>query len=96
MTVYAIAQFRIHDRERYDRYQAKFRDVFVRHQGRALAADEAPQVLEGDNPVHKVVLLEFPDEAAFRAWSDSPEYREISKDREAATDGSVTLIKGFN
>jgi uncharacterized protein (DUF1330 family) len=43
----------------------------------------------------KVVLMSFPDEAAFRAWADSPEYLEISKDRKAGADGIVLLARGF-
>ena len=39
--------------------------------------------------------MSFPDEAAFRAWANSPEYLEISKDRKAGADGIVLLAKGF-
>lgn len=47
VTVYAIAQLTITDREAYGRYQARFMEVFARFQGRLLAADEAPKVEEG-------------------------------------------------
>ncbi|CAM4444174.1 hypothetical protein MB901379_01549 [Mycobacterium basiliense] len=95
MTVYAIAQLRFTDRAAYDRYQAKFFDVFRRHSGTLLAADEAPQVVEGQSDSEKVVLMSFPDEAAFRAWAQSPEYQEISKDRHAGADTVVLLVKGL-
>jgi uncharacterized protein (DUF1330 family) len=39
--------------------------------------------------------MSFPDETAFRAWSDSPEYLEISRDRKAGADGIVLLARGF-
>jgi len=39
--------------------------------------------------------MSFPDEAAFRAWADSPDYLEIAKDRKAGADGIVLLAKGF-
>ena len=35
------------------------------------------------------------DEAAYRAWADSPEYLEISKDRKAGAQAVVLLAKGF-
>jgi uncharacterized protein (DUF1330 family) len=95
MTVYAIAQLRFHDRPAYDRYAARFGEVFAKFQGRVLAADEAPQVLEGAWDREKIVLLSFPDEAAFHAWSDSPEYQEISRDRKAGSDAVVLLVKGL-
>jgi uncharacterized protein (DUF1330 family) len=95
VTVYAIAQLRITDRAAYDRYQARFFDVFRRHRGRLLVADESPQVVEGNWDRDKVVLMAFPDEEAFRQWSESPEYQGISKDRREGADGVVLLVKGL-
>jgi len=94
MSVYAIAQLKITDRAAYDRYQAKFMGVMKRYQGRVLA-DESPQVIEGEWKRHKVVLLSFPDEKAFREWAESPEYQEISKDRKAGSEAVVLLVKGI-
>ena len=95
MTVYAIAQLRFTDRAAYDRYQIRFMDIFRRYQGTLLAADESPQLIEGKWDRDKVVLMSFPDEAAFRLWSESPEYQEISKDRRAGADTVVLLAKGL-
>ncbi len=95
MTVYAVAQLRFIDRAAYDRYQVRFMDVFRRHRGTLLAADESPEVVEGHWDRDKVVLMSFPDEAAFRSWSESPEYQEISKDRRVGADTVVLLVKGL-
>ena len=95
MTVYAIAQLRFTDRAAYDRYQAKFIEVFRRHSGTLLAADESPEVVEGRWDREKVVLMSFPDEAAFRGFVQSPEYQDISKDRRAGADTVVLLVKGL-
>jgi uncharacterized protein (DUF1330 family) len=95
MTVYVIVQLKMIDRSVYDRYQARFLDVFRKFSGRLLSADEHPAVLEGAWDRDKLVLMSFPDEAAFRAWSDSPEYQEISKDRKAGAQGIVLLAKGL-
>jgi uncharacterized protein (DUF1330 family) len=95
MTVYAIAQLRFTDRPAYDRYQQRFMAVFGGFRGTLLAADERPQVVEGDWDREKVVLMSFPDEAEFRRWSESPQYQDISKDREAGSDSVVLLVKGL-
>ncbi|OBK19003.1 DUF1330 domain-containing protein [Mycobacterium asiaticum] len=95
MTVYAIAQLRFTDRPAYDRYQAAFMEVFRRHSGTLLAADESPEVVEGDWAYQKVVLMSFPDDAAFREWAQSPEYREISRDRQAGAETLVLLATGL-
>src|SRR5436305_14082376 len=95
MTVYAIGQLKMTDRAAYDRYQARFFEVFKKFRGRLLSADENPAVLEGAWDRDKVVLMSFPDEAAFYAWANSPVYLEISKDRKAGADGIVLLARGF-
>ncbi|MGH6951933.1 MAG: DUF1330 domain-containing protein [Vitreimonas sp.] len=95
MTVYALAQLRIHDRERYGRYMSRFMPVLQKYNGRLLAADESPRVLEGQWwDRNKVVLMAFDDTDAFRAWAESPEYAEIAEDRKAGADAVVLLIKG--
>lgn len=95
MTVYAIAQLKFTDRDAYDRYQAAFMEVFQRYSGTLLAADEAPQVVEGQWDREKVVLIAFPDEAAFREWAESPDYQGISEDRRAGADTVVLLVQGL-
>ncbi|HYD89692.1 MAG TPA: DUF1330 domain-containing protein [Vitreimonas sp.] len=96
MTVYALAQLRIHDAERYGRYMSRFMPVLEKYNGKLLAADETPRVLEGQWwDRNKIVLMEFADKDAFRAWATSPEYTEIAEDRKAGADAVVLLIKGF-
>lgn len=96
MSVYALAQLRIHNPERYGRYMSRFMPVLEKYNGVLLAADETPRVLEGDwGDRNKVVLMEFADAAAFRAWATSPEYTEIAEDRKAGADAVVLLIKGL-
>ena len=95
MTVYAVAQITITDRAAYNRYQSRFMEVFARFNGRLLAADETPQIVEGRWDRQKIILMSFPDEAAFQAWAQSPAYREISKDREAGSTGVVLLVKSL-
>jgi uncharacterized protein (DUF1330 family) len=95
MTVYIIVQLKMTDRAAYDRYQAQFFDVFKKFSGRLLSADEKPAIVEGAWDRDKLVLMSFPDEAAFHAWADSPEYLEISKHRKAGAQAIVLLAKGY-
>jgi len=69
--------------------------VFQRYKGRLLAADESPRVLEGHWDREKVVLMSFPDEAAFFQWAESPDYQEIAKDRYAGATTVSLLVKGI-
>jgi uncharacterized protein (DUF1330 family) len=95
VTVYAIAQLAIHDRERYQRYVAAFMPILTQYGGRLLAADEHPEVTEGQWDGDKVVLMAFPDRETFMAWVASPEYQEIAKDRMAAAETTAILVRGL-
>jgi uncharacterized protein (DUF1330 family) len=96
MTAYVIAQLAIHERARYDRYAAGFLPTLKPFGGRLLAADEAPQVMEGAWPRDKLVLIAFPDQATARAWAASPAYAAIAKDRLAASEAVVILAGGVD
>jgi uncharacterized protein (DUF1330 family) len=95
MTVYALAQLSMKNREAYNRYQARFMGVFRKFRGTLLAADEHPAVLEGTWERDKVVLMSFPSEEAFREWQESEAYLEIAKDRKEGAHAVVLLIKGI-
>lgn len=95
MTVYVIAQLEFTDEARYRAYQAASTPLFIERGIRVLAADEAPVVLEGEWTGNKVVMMAFEDEAAARAFLESPEYREVSRDREAGAKTTALMIRGF-
>lgn len=96
MTVYVIVQLTFKNRAAYKSYQARFADVFRRFNGRLLAADEKPQILEGQWRGDKIVLLSFPDEGSYRDWADSPAYQEIARDRKAGADAVALLVRGMD
>lgn len=95
MTVYVVAQLTFTDEPRYRRYQAAFPAVWSRYRGQVLAADESPQVNEGQWRGNKVVLLSFPDEAAYREWAESDDYRAIAADRHGGADTVSLLVRGL-
>jgi uncharacterized protein (DUF1330 family) len=95
MSVFVIVQLKMTNRQSYARYQSRFMEVFDKYRGRLLSADENPEVLEGEWPGDKVVLMSFPDRPAFLEWSQSPEYLEISKDRKAGAEAVVLLANGL-
>ena len=93
MSAYVVAQLSIRDRARYDRYVAAFLPTLRPFAGRLLAADEAPQVLEGGWAWEKLVLIAFPDAQAARAWAASAAYQAIAPDRLAGSEAVVLLAK---
>jgi uncharacterized protein (DUF1330 family) len=96
VTVYAIAQLRIHDRAPYERYAAAFMPVLRQYGGRLVVADGKPEVAEGEWDGDRVVILAFDDRDAFSTWANSPEYRAIVADRLAAAETTILLVRGVD
>ncbi len=95
MTIYAVVQVKIKNREAYDRYSAGFMDVFEKFEGTMLAADFEPKVIEGEWDKDRIVLMSFPSEDAFFTWVSSDEYREIVQHRNEGADLTALLTKGI-
>lgn len=94
MSAYFIANIRIHDQAEYDKYLDSVDDVFAKFNGKYLALDEHPSILEGSWNYTKVVLIEFPSEIELRTWYESEEYQEILKHRLGGAHCDSLLVKG--
>jgi uncharacterized protein (DUF1330 family) len=81
MSAYFIANIAIHDEAEYGKYLERVDGVFQKFNGKYLAVDANPEVLEGTWNYSRVVLIEFPDRDALKAWYHSSEYQEIVKHR---------------
>jgi len=96
MPVYVIAQIKIHDPEGYKKYEEGFIPIFMQYGGTFLGLSEDPEILEGEWPFTRAVLISFETAEKARAWMNSPEYQEIAKHRHAASTGTVMMIPGFS
>ena len=94
MSAYFLALINIHDQTRYERYLAGFDEVFEKYQGRVLAVEDEPRVLEGEWPAARTVLIEFPDDGELRRWYESPEYRRLALLRREAAVASIAITSG--
>jgi uncharacterized protein (DUF1330 family) len=91
---YAIADIEITDREEYRKYEAGFSEVFSKYGGTILAGSEDPEILEGEWPYTRAVLIRFPSREALSAWYDSPEYQKIAQHRFAASRANIIVLSG--
>lgn len=94
MACYFVARIQIHDEVEYARYLAQCDEVFAQFNGRYLAVDEAPVTLEGNPGDGRMVVIEFPNEAAFYTWYHSPEYRAILRHRLQGAHCTASLVRG--
>ncbi len=95
MSVYVIAQGRIDDRAKLDRYVEKVLPLIQAHGGRVVAFDENPAVVEGEIQHPRTVVLEFASRDAFQAWYDSPEYQAVLPLRLESTPGTLIVANGL-
>jgi uncharacterized protein (DUF1330 family) len=94
MTTYALFEIDWHDQNKAKEYREKFGAALEKYGGKTLCAGP-PQVIEGTWNPARVVILEFPNSAAFRAWFASPEYAPVLKLRkEGATTKTVVTVDG--
>jgi len=94
VSVYAIAQGRIDNRDTFNEYVALAVPTLEAHDVRVLALDEAPVMIEGDIDFPRTVILEFENADAFHRWYDSAEYRAAREHRLTAGVGRFILVNG--
>ncbi len=63
--------------------------------GKILAFDEQSEVVEGEPPGTRTVLIEFESRDAFRAWYDSAAYQEVIGMRHEAAPGTMIVADAF-
>ena len=95
MPAYVIADVReAWDADALDEYRRRNTDAVANHGGRFLIRGGDSALLEGEWPTQRVVLSEFPDSGAARAWWESEEYAPHKELRRAASDTNILLVEG--
>jgi uncharacterized protein (DUF1330 family) len=95
MPAYVIAFLRAPDLDApaLREYRAANTPLVERHGGRFLVRGGRIEPLEGAAP-GRVVVMEFPDAAAARAWYDDPGYEAIRPLRQSASDIDLLIVEG--
>ena len=91
---YVIVDMNVTDPEKYKGYVALAGPSVETGGGRFIVRGGATEVLEGDRLPNRIVILEFPDMDAARAWYDSPDYAEAKAAREGAATASFIAVEG--
>jgi uncharacterized protein (DUF1330 family) len=94
MAAYLVAQVRIHDPEAYQRYREAVPPLVARFGGRFRARGGELEVLEGEWPLPRLVIIEFQSRDAAHLFYDSPEYQKILPLRQGASEGNVVIVEG--
>ncbi len=94
MSAYVIVETDITDPDRYEQYKAAAPDAVRAGGGRFVVRGGELDVLEGDWQPSRLVVLEFADLAAARAWYDSEIYQQAKKLRDGAAGLRMVAVQG--
>jgi uncharacterized protein (DUF1330 family) len=95
MATYLIVGIDVKDPAAFERYRAEVPPFIAKHGGKYLVRGGAFEVVEGDWRPNRVVLLEFPDRAAARAFLDDPGYRPVAEMRYRSADTDIIMVDGL-
>ena len=94
MRAYVIAEIEITNPEGYKAYTQQVPATIEKYKGRFIVRGGTTEVLEGDWPNRRRVIIEFPSMEDARAWWNSTEYAGPKAMRKAASNGRLVLIEG--
>src|SRR6478735_1310110 len=92
MTAYVLADIDVHDSARYEDYKSLAASSVEQYGGRYAIRGGTVEILEGEWPTSRFVVLEFPDAAAARRWYDSPEYAAARAVRQESASSRFLLV----
>ena len=96
MAAYVIYQGEVTDPARYEEYKTKAAASIIAAGGRYLVRGGDVEVLEGDAPAGRTVVLEFPTMQAAVDWYRSEEYTTIRKIRDGAARARMYAVDGVD
>ena len=94
MAAYIVAQLKVNDPAAFQRYRDAVTPLVDRFGGRFRVRGGELEVLEGDWPLPRLVIIEFQSRDAARLFYDSPEYQQILPLRQESARGTVAIVDG--
>lgn len=94
MPAYLIGSLDITDPAGFAEYARQVPAVIAQYGGRYVVRGGSAEIVEGDGPVHRQVVLEFPDMTMLKAWYASPEYAPLIALRQRTARAKVIFVEG--
>ena len=94
MAAYVIVNDEITDEGTFSEFRERIGATVEAHGGRYLVRGGSVEVIEGGWSPDRLVVVEFDDGAAARAWLSSPEYVAIREIRRRSASADVIVAEG--
>ena len=95
MPAYLVGNITVTDPVAFEEYRAKVPAVIAAHGGRYVVRGGAMEVLEGDWPRPRNVILEFPDMQRLKAFYESAEYAPLLALRKRSAVSNIIAVEGY-
>ena len=95
MPAYVLVDVEVTEPQGYEEYKRMAPRSIQSHGGKYLVRGCAVETLEGEWPLQRVVLLEFPDAAAARDWWNGQDYRPARDLRQRTARTRMVLLEGI-
>ncbi len=94
MSAYVIVDIEVTDPVGYEDYKQLAQDAVAHYGGRYIARGGRAETLEGDWPIHRLVILEFDSVDRAKAWLNSPEYAPARTLRHKYDRSKMVVVEG--
>jgi uncharacterized protein (DUF1330 family) len=94
MSAYVVVDLEVTDPAGFDEYKQQVPETIARYGGRYVVRGGDTETLEGQWAPKRVVILQFPDRAAAKAWWSSQEYAAPKALRQRCARTQLILVDG--
>ena len=95
MSAYIVVEVNIIKPERYEEYKSLATASIEKFGGKYIVRGGNSEIIEGDQPLHRIVILEFESMEQGLAWYHSEEYKEGRVLRNAITESRMYIVEGL-
>jgi uncharacterized protein (DUF1330 family) len=93
--VFSLVRVQIRDERAFGDYLAGHLPTIGAFGGRFLAAGALPQPVEGDWPMRRMIVHQWPNAQVFFQWYESSSYAPWRQIRQRAADTEMVLVQGI-
>ena len=94
MSAYVVVDVEVTDPAGFEEYRSQVPASIARYGGRYIVRGGQTRTLEGSWAPKRVVILEFPDRAAAKAWWSSQEYAAAKALRQRCARTEIIVVDG--
>ncbi len=94
MVAYVVVNDEITDEGTFSEFRDRIAATVDAHGGRYLVRGGSVEVIEGSWSPDRLVVVEFADGDAARAWLNSPEYTDLRAIRKRSAKADVIVVEG--